>query len=359
MFADSSQFERARTILTACALTISAGISGPVHAQENFTTDPFDVVAGSGLSIPPGTEVVATLVSENNAIAPGETFTVALKMVHSGPWHTYWENPGTGVGTTLEWSLPDGFSAGPILWPVPESKEDVIGTSNIFGGTAYLLTDITSSDDVTAGSTVNVAVKAKWLQCDETCTPKTVDVNLRLPVVADPSAVTSDPGIKSEFDKVRAQQPTQSALVDIAIEDKGAEVSIQITPSSDANPAPGNVYIYHLAKKSLSNPSVQATKSGDSYTATFEKLDTSEEVSEIDGFAFAENGWGDDIYSVALQKEDTTSVAPTNDTSSNAASSGGIATITELTPNEKAALREVLSWGKAPLGKEEKPGHCP
>ena len=35
-------------------------------------------------------------------------------------WHGYWKNPGdAGLGMTLEWDLPDGWSAGEPLYPVP------------------------------------------------------------------------------------------------------------------------------------------------------------------------------------------------------------------------------------------------
>ena len=113
-----------------------------------------------------GENVTATLVSEVDGVQPGSSFTVALKMVHQGGWHTYWENPGTGLPVEIEWDLPEGFSAGPIIWPIPEVKVDEIGTTNIYGGTAYLLTDIKVSSDVDPGESKSLQAKAEWLQCD-------------------------------------------------------------------------------------------------------------------------------------------------------------------------------------------------
>ena len=78
----------------------------------NFVNDPF------AAATPPGEEVVAELVSEVSAVQPGTTFTVALKMAHSGPWHTYWENPGTGRPTQLNWTLPDRFYNAILLLPI-------------------------------------------------------------------------------------------------------------------------------------------------------------------------------------------------------------------------------------------------
>src|SRR5260221_6217540 len=57
--------------------------------------------------------VKAHLVSEVSAIAPGQSFWVALEFNIRDGWHTYWRNPGdSGQATTLKWQLPPGFTAG-------------------------------------------------------------------------------------------------------------------------------------------------------------------------------------------------------------------------------------------------------
>ena len=56
--------------------------------------------------------VKARLVSEVSAIAPGQSFWVALELNIRDGWHTYWRNPGdSGQATTLKWVLPAGFTA--------------------------------------------------------------------------------------------------------------------------------------------------------------------------------------------------------------------------------------------------------
>ena len=62
----------------------------------------------------------ARLVSELAAIRPGESFTVAVHLTMDAGWHSYWRNPGDAGGeTVIEWTLPDGFTAGAIQWPHP------------------------------------------------------------------------------------------------------------------------------------------------------------------------------------------------------------------------------------------------
>ena len=53
-------------------------------------------------------------------IKPGQTFWLGLRLSHQPEWHTYWKNPGdSGLPTQLTWSLPSGFRAQEVLWPVP------------------------------------------------------------------------------------------------------------------------------------------------------------------------------------------------------------------------------------------------
>ncbi|MGA7328498.1 MAG: protein-disulfide reductase DsbD domain-containing protein, partial [Rhodomicrobium sp.] len=66
--------------------------------------------------------VTVDLISDQSAAAPGKTITVAVRERMEPGWHTYWENPGdSGEPTHIEWNLPDGVTAGPVLWPLPHT----------------------------------------------------------------------------------------------------------------------------------------------------------------------------------------------------------------------------------------------
>src|SRR5690348_16695130 len=53
--------------------------------------------------------VEVELVSERDAVAPGERVHVGLRLAHEPHWHTYWINAGdSGLATKLKWTLPDG-----------------------------------------------------------------------------------------------------------------------------------------------------------------------------------------------------------------------------------------------------------
>ena len=90
-------------------------------------------------------QVAASLVSADASIHPGTPFNVALHFVHQPHWHTYWVNPGTGLPTTLKWTLPLGWKAGEIQWPAPmllsDSRGNIIG--NGYDGDLLLPVTIT------------------------------------------------------------------------------------------------------------------------------------------------------------------------------------------------------------------------
>ena len=50
-------------------------------------------------------------------VIAGQTFWLGLQLQHEPHWHTYWLNPGdSGLPTQLSWTLPQGLSAGDVLW---------------------------------------------------------------------------------------------------------------------------------------------------------------------------------------------------------------------------------------------------
>jgi thiol:disulfide interchange protein len=140
--------------------------------------------------------VKASLVAAETSVQPGRAFTVALRLEHEKHWHTYWINPGTGYPTSAEWTLPAGWQAGEINWPVPIIIKDSRGTvtGNGYEGVAYLPITLTPPADAKPGETVTLRAKAEWLMCADTCVPGSAELTLALPIAAEtpkPHAGTS------------------------------------------------------------------------------------------------------------------------------------------------------------------------
>jgi thiol:disulfide interchange protein DsbD len=54
-------------------------------------------------------------------IGPGKPLWLGLQLRHATGWHTYWKNPGdSGLPTELHWTLPSGWQASAIEWPLPQ-----------------------------------------------------------------------------------------------------------------------------------------------------------------------------------------------------------------------------------------------
>src|ERR1035437_4137449 len=131
--------------------------------------------------------VQASLVAAEASLQPGKPFTVALRFLHEPHWHTYWLNPGTGLPTSLTWTLPPGFKAGEIQWPAPVVLKDHTGTviGNGYEGELFLPVTITPPADLKPGTTVELTAAAEWLMCEEICVPGKATVKLSLPISAD------------------------------------------------------------------------------------------------------------------------------------------------------------------------------
>ena len=127
----------------------------------------------------------AQLVAENETIRPNEPFVVALRLKMEQGWHTYWRNPGdAGMATSIEWQLPEGFQAGPILWPIPERLGEAPEVSYGYGDEVLLLTKITPPGNISDGREISITANVSWLVCKDLCIPGKGTLTLKLPVTS-------------------------------------------------------------------------------------------------------------------------------------------------------------------------------
>ncbi|MFZ1991887.1 MAG: thioredoxin family protein [Alphaproteobacteria bacterium] len=169
---------RLKALLLALAAAITATAAAPLQSLE-----------------PQGEKVDAKLVSEASAITPGETFVVALHFAIKNGWHTYWRFAGdSGAPTTIRWTLPEGFTASGIIWPLP--KEVPLGPLMDYGfeHEAMHLVSISAPASLEPGQDVTFKASAEWLVCsDEVCIPRWSNLTLKLPVVKPADHPTADP----------------------------------------------------------------------------------------------------------------------------------------------------------------------
>ncbi|MEM0928422.1 MAG: protein-disulfide reductase DsbD domain-containing protein [Pseudomonadota bacterium] len=123
------------------------------------------------------------LIAEKTAAVPGETLWLALDQQLEEGWHVYWKNPGdSGLPLELSWTLPEGFEAGEIGYPLPHRLP--LGPLMNFGheGHPLFVVPITVPVDAVTGRTVRIDVFAEWLICLDVCIPESADLSLAIAV---------------------------------------------------------------------------------------------------------------------------------------------------------------------------------
>jgi thiol:disulfide interchange protein len=127
--------------------------------------------------------VEAELTAEPRFIEPGRAFTVTLCLRMDQGWYIYGRNPADfGLPTTLEWDLPEGFTAEAPRWPVESSIETQGVVSHGYPGQLILPVRIRAPAGLHVGDTVTLRARAGWLACRVECMPGAAELTLSLPV---------------------------------------------------------------------------------------------------------------------------------------------------------------------------------
>lgn len=153
--------------LAAAAALMAMGASG-IGAQAASEDSP---------------HVKASLVAETQNIVAGQPLRLALRQQIEPGWHTYWSNPGeSGLPTTIDWCLPQNFTAGVIAWPTPERFRygPVVGYG--YRGEVLLPVTIDVPPDLLPGTTFMLSAHVSWLVCSQTCIPEDAELSIALPV---------------------------------------------------------------------------------------------------------------------------------------------------------------------------------
>ena len=186
--------------------------------------------------------VEATMLSHVAAIKPGEPFEVGIDLKMSPGWHTYWVNPGdAGLATRVKWTLPSGFTADELQFPVP-TRFDEPGGIVVYGyeNEVMLIARITPPADLKIDQPVTVAGKVSWLCCAEVCIPGSAALNVSLKV-ADRAESDNEP----LFTRWHSSLPTPStaAVTPLLLnaEHPKAEIFLPRILSKDTTLIPGAV----------------------------------------------------------------------------------------------------------------------
>lgn len=125
--------------------------------------------------------VQAALVSESTAIEAETPFRLAISLKPLPGWHTYWENPGdAGLPVSLAWTLPEGFTAGSMEWPIPTRMDEGPLTVYGYSGDIFLPVAITPPQAL-GEAEYTLKVTVNLLVCKEICIPESETLEITLP----------------------------------------------------------------------------------------------------------------------------------------------------------------------------------
>ena len=180
------------------------------------------------------------LLSERVSVQPGQPFRVGLHMKMKDGWHTYWKHPGdAGLPLRIDWTLPPGFTAGPIEWPAPEPIPTGELMSYGYGHEVLLAVTITPPARVT-GDSARISGAFDWLECKEACLAGSAQLDVTLPVRPEPPRRGRSAPL---FDQARARLPRPPDGWSLAAAAGPRAIELRFQPPSGVRPSGGTFYV--------------------------------------------------------------------------------------------------------------------
>ncbi|MEQ9618576.1 MAG: protein-disulfide reductase DsbD family protein [Deltaproteobacteria bacterium] len=138
--------------------------------------------------------VEAKLISDASAIKPGSSFRMGVLLDIDPRWHVYWKNSGdSGLPTRVKFSLPEGFQAGELMWPLPTVFRAEGGIVDYgYEDSLLLFAYVSAPLEISPDSEVKLAGEVSWVSCREICIPGRAELELLLPVSQDVKEVNSE-----------------------------------------------------------------------------------------------------------------------------------------------------------------------
>ncbi len=168
---------RLRHIVFACLFVLFA--PSCLHAQITEVGD-------GGPGPVKAQHLTAELTSLSPQITPGGTQTIGLVLTIEEHWHVYWVNAGdSGEPPSVKWTLPKGFTAGPLQFPPPQRLP--LGPLMDYGyedQVAFPIT-LTAPADAKPGK-AHLDAHVSWLVCAQVCLPGKAHLGLDMNVVRGP-----------------------------------------------------------------------------------------------------------------------------------------------------------------------------
>jgi thiol:disulfide interchange protein DsbD len=192
--------------------------------------------------------VKAELVADVDKVAPGTGFALGVRFVMKPEWHIYWHNPGeSGLATSIGLELPEGLTAGPILWPTPmrfDQPGGILGYG--YSDSVLLAAKVIVKPDISGTDALPIRAKARWLSCKDVCIPGSADLELSLPVGDSPHP--KDEALFAEWEK---SLPVEAFSMGVHAETTGSLPAGELTITLTFNEPASRIDWFPYADKAL------------------------------------------------------------------------------------------------------------
>ncbi len=180
-------------------------------------------------------QIEVELIAETTNVVPGETLWLAIRLKPIEHWHTYWKFGGdSGEATKAsEWVLPEGATAGEIVWPIPEWTPFPGSDLVTFTYAREVLLPIPVQVPANlSGSQFDLSTRIDWQVCDEICIPGNANFALSLPLA---SIATIDDRWQQAFAETRAHTPIPMEQHDLAASFNSFDGKVNVMVQADEN----------------------------------------------------------------------------------------------------------------------------
>jgi thiol:disulfide interchange protein DsbD len=227
-------------------------------------------------------------------VQPGKTITVALRLVHDPHWHTYWVFPGTGLPTTIKWTLPPGWRAGEIQWPAPHVLKDRTGNivGNGYEDETLLPVTLTAPANATTGSAI-LSAAVDWLECENICVPGSAKLTLALQVDNAAPQPDSAWGQKIRATVAALPQSDPAWKFSATRDTKAKTVTLTVTPAATAGHTPKDLHFFSEdGLVAYDQPQTVKPDGRGGFALTLPiSSDGPAEAKKLAGVLTSENGW--------------------------------------------------------------------
>jgi thiol:disulfide interchange protein len=230
--------------------------------------------------------VAMRLVAEGGVPAAGGAVTLAIEATPEPGWHAYWKNPGdAGIETVATWTLPDGWRAGPLRYPVPE-RLLVSGLMNyVYEKPHAYLVELIAPPEL--DGQWPVTVKLDYLVCTrEICVPESQTLSTGL--VAGEARPAAE--VRARFDRWRAALPGPlGSPATYRVEAKRLRLAVPFP----ADAAIGEAYFYPAAGGAIDYAAPQTvTRDGDQLLIETAAAAGTPATGRVEGVLATGNGRG-------------------------------------------------------------------